>query len=154
MAHFRYYLRVRYFECDAQKVVFNARYGDYVDLAVSEYFRALGFGEALFGGTFDYQVVKQTTEWRASARYDNVLELSVSTRHLGTTSFSVLVEMRIANQAAVIATTETVYVNVDPKTLTKAPLSSTIRDALTAGAADKVIDHAGFSAAVVKANTD
>ncbi|MFP5307388.1 MAG: acyl-CoA thioesterase, partial [Gammaproteobacteria bacterium] len=24
---FRYYLRVRYGECDAQKVVFNARYG-------------------------------------------------------------------------------------------------------------------------------
>lgn len=32
---FRYYLRVRYGECDAQKVVFNARYGDYVDLASS-----------------------------------------------------------------------------------------------------------------------
>ena len=27
---FRYYLRVRYIECDAQKVVFNSRYGEYV----------------------------------------------------------------------------------------------------------------------------
>ena len=26
---FRYYLRVRYQECDPQHVVFNARYGDY-----------------------------------------------------------------------------------------------------------------------------
>mgnify|MGYP003694517429 CR=1 FL=1 len=25
---FRYYLRVRYIECDAQKVVFNSRYGE------------------------------------------------------------------------------------------------------------------------------
>ena len=34
--HFRYYLRVRYGECDAQKVVFNARYADYIDLATTE----------------------------------------------------------------------------------------------------------------------
>lgn len=39
---FRYYLRVRYDECDAQKVVFNARYGAYVDLAVGEFYRAFG----------------------------------------------------------------------------------------------------------------
>src|SRR5262249_24046289 len=29
---FRYYLRVRYIECDAQKVVFNSRYGEYIDV--------------------------------------------------------------------------------------------------------------------------
>ena len=29
---FRYYLRVRYIECDAQKVVFNSRYSEYVDV--------------------------------------------------------------------------------------------------------------------------
>src|SRR5262245_38413749 len=34
---FRFLLRVRYGEVDAQKVVFNARWGDYVDLAVTEY---------------------------------------------------------------------------------------------------------------------
>lgn len=33
-------LRVRYGECDAQKVVFNARYGDYMDVAVLEFMRA------------------------------------------------------------------------------------------------------------------
>ena len=37
---FRYYLRVRYQECDAQKVVFNARYGDYIDQACIEFLRA------------------------------------------------------------------------------------------------------------------
>ena len=34
---FRYYMQVRYGECDAQKVVFNARYGDYTDLAATEF---------------------------------------------------------------------------------------------------------------------
>ena len=43
MKPFTCYLRVRYGECDAQKVVFNSRYGDYVDVAVNEFLRALGF---------------------------------------------------------------------------------------------------------------
>ncbi len=53
--HFRYYLRVRYGECDAQKVVFNARYAEYVDLATTD-LRALGYGEQLFSGdsTFNW----------------------------------------------------------------------------------------------------
>ena len=63
---FRYYVRVRYGECDAQKVVFNARYADYVDLSTTEFLRALGFGEALINGTFDYQLVKLTIEMESS----------------------------------------------------------------------------------------
>src|SRR5215471_11055882 len=39
---FRYYLRVRYIECDAQKVVFNSRYGEYVDVGINEFLRAIG----------------------------------------------------------------------------------------------------------------
>ena len=39
-----YRFRVRYAECDAQQVVFNARYADYVDITINEYIRAL-FGD-------------------------------------------------------------------------------------------------------------
>ena len=41
MVPFRLLLRVRYGECDAQQVVFNARYGDYVDVAATEFYRAV-----------------------------------------------------------------------------------------------------------------
>ena len=67
---FRYFLRVRYGECDAQKVVFNARYADYVDLATAEFLRSMGYEKELQTGELDYQLVKQTIEWRAPARYD------------------------------------------------------------------------------------
>ena len=144
MAPFRYYLRVRYGECDAQKVVFNARYGEYVDLAVSEYIRALGLNQSGQFVDFDFQVVKQTTEWRAPARFDDVLEISVATKHLGNTSFTLRKEFRIANQEAIVATVETVYVNVDPKEIKKAPLAENVRAALTRGASGVQIDHAGF----------
>ena len=139
---FSYFLRVRYGECDAQKVVFNSRYGEYVDLAAAEFLRTLGFEHEIQTAELDYQVVKQTTEWRAPARFDQVLEISVSTKHLGTTSFTLATEFRIAGEEALIATSESVYVHVDTHTLQKAPIPARLRAALERGAPGKRVDHA------------
>jgi acyl-CoA thioester hydrolase len=138
---FRYCLRVRYGECDAQKVVFNVHYGHYVDLAVLEFIRALGFAEILVNGPIDYQLVKQTLEWKAPARFDQVLEISVRAKHLGNTSFTLAAEFRIAGDEAVIATAETIYVLVDAVSLTKTPLPADFRAALEGGAEKLCIDH-------------
>jgi hypothetical protein len=76
---FRYYFRVRYGDCDAQKVVFSARYGAYADISTLEFLRALGYGEAVATGTLDYSVVKQTMMQRSSRRsrlYSGPLSLS------------------------------------------------------------------------------
>jgi acyl-CoA thioester hydrolase len=143
-APFRYYLRVRYAECDAQKVVFNARYGDYVDLGFSEFLRALGYGEAMASGALDFQLVKQTFEWKSSARYDDVIELSPRMKQLGNTSFTLYTGFRIAGTEAVFATAETVYVHVDAQNLSKQPLPAVLRAALERGAPGVVIDHAGY----------
>jgi acyl-CoA thioester hydrolase len=149
---FRYYLRVRYFECDAQKVVFNARYGDYVELAVCEFIRALGFGDLLINGPLDYQLVKQTIEWKSPARFDEVLEISACAKHLGTTSFTVSLSFRIAGQEPVIATAETVYVLVDVAMLGKTPLPADLRAALERGATGLVVDHADSTARTSQRN--
>jgi len=141
--HFRYYMRVRYGECDAQKVVFNSRYSDYVDISTAEFLRALGFGEALVNGSFDFQLVKQTLEWKAPAHFDQVLEISVYASRLGNTSFTFITEFRIAGDERIIATAETVYVSVTPHTLTKTPLPAELRAALKEGARGKMTDHAG-----------
>jgi len=146
-SRFSYFLRIRYGECDAQKVVFNARYGEYVDLAAAEFLRALGFEHEIQTAELDYQVVRQTTEWRAPARFDQVLEISVSAQHLGTTSFTLTTEFRIAGEEALIATCETVYVNVDTRTLKKAPIPARLREALERGAAGKSVDHAAYLSA-------
>lgn len=139
---FRYLLRVRYSECDAQKVVFNARYSEYVDLAVVEFIRALGYGEQVISGALDYQLVKQTLEWKASARFDQVLAISVSAKHLGNTSFLLACTFRIADRPEITATAETVYVLVDTHTLSKMPLPPDFREALQRGAPGKTTDHA------------
>ena len=151
MTPFRYYLRVRYIECDAQKVVFNSRYAEYVDVSVTEFIRAAGIQHEFVHGDLDFQLVKQTIEWKAPARYDQVLEISVTPKHLGNTSFTLLTEFRIADPAGddrIIVTVETVYVLVDAKMLTKMPLPDRIRAALQNGAAGLETDHAGYRSSV------
>ena len=111
---------MRYQECDAQQVVFNARYGDYIDLACFEFLRAaLPRPEHVLDGTFEIQTVRQVTEWKASARFDDVLEVSMWTSRIGTTSFTLSAEIRRAGAADLIATIETIYVHVDHATFTK-----------------------------------
>jgi len=148
---FHYYLRVRYIECDAQKVVFNSRYAEYVDVSITEFLRAAGIVQEFIHGDLDFQLVKQTVEWKAPARYDQVLELSVTPKHLGNTSFTMLTEFRVADPPGdnrVIVTIETIYVLVDAKTLTKTPLPDRIRAALQDGAGGLETDHAGFRSTV------
>jgi acyl-CoA thioester hydrolase len=141
---FRYYLRVRYIECDAQKVVFNSRYGEYVDISINEFLRAIGVLPDFLDGHLDFQLVKQTVEWKAPARFDQVLELSIAATRLGTTSFTVNTVFRIAGDDRAIATVDTIYVLVDGRTLTKLPLPPELRAALQHGAAGRVTDHAAY----------
>jgi len=141
---FRYYLRVRYIECDAQKVVFNSRYSEYVDVGINEFLRAAGVHGDFISGPLDFQLVKQTVEWKAPARFDQVLELRIGATRLGTTSFTIGTEFRVAGEQRVIVMVETIYVLVDGKTLTKLPLPDAIRVALQEGAAGRITDHAGY----------
>jgi acyl-CoA thioester hydrolase len=143
-APFRYYLRVRYQECDAQGVVFNARYGDYVDVAAMEFFRAIGFADTIKSGAFDVQLVKQTTTWKAPARNNDVIEVTVAATRLGTTSLVLTSWLRIAGAELVTCAVETIYVCVDGHSLNKRPLRHDERAALIRGAPGIAIDHAGY----------
>jgi acyl-CoA thioester hydrolase len=139
---FHYRLRVRYSECDAQKVVFNVRYGEYVELATTEFVRACGLESLMVHGPYDYQLVKQTIEWKLPARFDQVLELAVWPIQLGNTSFHLGIDFRIAGNLDVIAHAETVYVLTDAVSYEKARLTDEIREKLQAAAKGRVVDFA------------
>jgi acyl-CoA thioester hydrolase len=146
MTHpFRYFLRVRYQDCDAQHVVFNSRYSEYADITSFEFLRAaLPRPTDIFDGTFECQTVRQVIEWKSPARSDNVLEISAWVSRIGTTSFVLNCEMRRAGETDVLATTETIYVQVDPQEWTKRSIEPRMRAALEAGARGKTVDHAGY----------
>jgi acyl-CoA thioester hydrolase len=144
---FRYYLRVRYQDGDAQRVVFNSRYSEYADIVSAEFLRAaLPRPNDWLDGAFEIQTVRQVIEWRAPARIDDILEISARVSRIGTTSFTLSTEMRRAGDPAVLATTETTYVHVDHETFTKLPIPPDMRAALEAGARGKTTDHAGYLA--------
>jgi acyl-CoA thioester hydrolase len=140
-APFRFLLRVRWAECDPQKIVHNARWGDYVDLAIAEYSRVL-FGSvypAVSG--IDWMVVRQTLEWKAPGRYDDVIEARVRTVRVGTTSFTLATEFRRWPDEHLLVVAETVCVSTGPDG-TKQPVSDDHRRKLEAGAPGIVVDQA------------
>lgn len=141
---FRYYLQVRYGECDAQKVVFNARYGDYFDLAATEFLHHICDQEQLPGGAFDYQVVKLVIEWKAPARYRDQLEISVQANHIGNTSFSLAIEIHNARTGHFLAHGELIGVAVHAVTVEKMTIPEAMRRGLEHGGRGEFIDHAGI----------
>jgi len=135
---FRFRFRVRYHECDAQQIVFNARWGEYVDVACTELTRtAVGAADAA-----DWRLVRQLLEWKAPARFDDVLEARVTTRRIGTTSFALATAFHRVRDDAHLADAETVYVIVDAATGTKRPVPDALRAALAAGVTG-VVDVTG-----------
>ncbi|MEI6306503.1 MAG: hotdog domain-containing protein [Deltaproteobacteria bacterium] len=111
-----------------------------MDLAIVEFLRAScpGFG------FFEYHLVKQTVEWKSPARFDDVLELTVSTLHVGTSSFTLSTEIRIAGQEQVINLSETVNVLIAPTTMKKTSIPDDLRKTLERGAPGVTVDHAAY----------
>ncbi|MFM2043379.1 MAG: hypothetical protein RLY86_1955 [Pseudomonadota bacterium] len=141
---FRLLFRVRFSECDAQAIVFNARYGDYVDVALTEFQRATWGGiAAVQARGLDMRVVKMTLEWSAPARFDDVLEARVRALKTGTTSFTLRTEFRRFREPDLLVAAETVYVLVDTARYQKTPIPEDLRDRLITGSPGVVVNHAG-----------
>lgn len=143
---FRYYVRVRYQDCDSQHVVFNARYGDYVDLAITEFLIATMPARDPFNNLFEIQVKKQTIEWFEPARFMDVLEIEVLTTRFGRTSFDVRFHLRRAGEEKVLVQADCVYVHVvdEAGVWRSTAIPEAERSLLEAGAKGKIVDHAGF----------
>lgn len=136
-------MRVHYAECDQQGVVFNPRYGEYVDNANTEFMRFVRGAAGASRDQFQFQVVRLVVEWKAPARFDDILDIYVSTLSLGTTSFGLRYEIVRRGEDAPLAIAESINVNVDPVTWKKAAISSNVREALFAAATGMVVDQSG-----------
>ena len=125
-------LRVRYSEVDNQGVVYNSRYLEYVDHAVTMWLRSRGLVyEDLRHGQWDFALRHAECDWIAPARADEVLSVDVALVRAGTTSFEVSFAVRRADE--VVFRAQVVYVGLDPSSGGgKAPLPPFVRDALGA----------------------
>ena len=119
---FSFQLRVRWAEVDRQDVVFNGNYFTYFDVAIAEYWRAVGIaypdGYVDRYGT-DIYAVKATAEYLGSARYDQMLDIGCRVARIGRTSMTFRLGIWFGD--VLLTTGELVYVNADPKTQKSAP---------------------------------
>ncbi len=130
--HFSHRLRVRWAEIDGQNVVFNGHYLTYFDVAVTEYWRALGwtYAERFTERGVDTFAVKATLEYKSPARFDDELDVLVRVSRFGRTSLALAFE--IHRDADFLVQGELVYVFVDVTERRPVPIPPEIQQSITA----------------------
>lgn len=101
MTAFSHPLRVRWSEVDAQGVVFNPNYFVYADVAVLEFFRAVDVPSDPDSDMGQSYVVDAHATFRASAQFDDLLELRVGMTRLGRSSYAIRVDVTRDDQTLV-----------------------------------------------------
>ena len=148
---FTYLMRVRYADCDAQQVVFNAKYAEYFDVAATEYIRAVwGSFNTLLERGLDNQVVSLKLDWKSSAVFDDIVGIRMTTTNIGNSSYSVGAEFFNYDTDEVYAFATVVYVMVSTSNYTKVAIPDDFRKMIKAGAPGLLINHAGVIAKVME----
>ncbi|TKD70864.1 acyl-CoA thioesterase [Pseudalkalibacillus hwajinpoensis] len=125
---FSHPLRVRYSEIDGQKIVFNAHYSTYIDIATTEYFReVLGDNmlELAETHTLDPVLKKITIEFIKPAKLDDFLDIYCRIIKLGTSSFQL--EHTITRGEEILVEAEVVQVNYDTESGKAIPIPDNIK---------------------------
>lgn len=122
-------LRVRYGECDAQRIVFNAHYLAWFDMSITELWRAAcGSYDAMVQRGVDVVVAEARLSFLRPARFDEELRLEIAMETLGTTSLPSRHRVWRAEELLVEGALR--HVMVDAATLRKTPIPQWLRDAL------------------------
>lgn len=125
---FKTQVKVRYSEIDGQKIVFNAHYLTYIDIAISEYFEeALKLQHVFADGSFDFVLAKSTLEYRQPARLNDILEIWCRNKKIGHTSFINEFVITRSGETDPLVTAEIVYVSIDPNTFKPRPVSDYVK---------------------------
>ena len=100
---------VRFVECDQQGVVFNAHYLTWADEAANAWWSARGLPwDALVERGLEYLVKASSLDWTSSARWGDTVEVDAELGTLGRTSLTLVLTVRVGEQAC--CEIRTVYV--------------------------------------------
>jgi acyl-CoA thioester hydrolase len=121
--------RVRYHEADAQGFMFNSRYLELADVAMTEFFRAIGFPYAqLVTAGADPSVVTAGIDFKRPARFEDLLDVAVTCTRVGGASFDLA--MAVTREGEEIAGIRLTYVNVDAREAASRPVPDSVAEAL------------------------
>ena len=135
-AAFRFFhsLRVRWAEVDKQDIVFNGHYLTYFDVAITEYWRALGVPYPSITDRWgsDLFVVKAGIEYHAPAHYDDMLDIGIAIARIGNSSMRFVVGIFRGDEHLIGG--ELIYVNADPVTRKPVSVPQALRELIAAHA--------------------
>ncbi len=134
---FRHRIRVRFNECDGQGVVFYANYLMYFDVLMTEFWRVAlkqGYKGMVDSGT-DAVVAEANVRYRASARFDDELDLVAELTRLGTTSTVTSVRAERIADGTVLAEGDLRHVFLNVRTHQKTEIPDGVRAELARFAA-------------------
>lgn len=122
-------MRVRYAECDPQGIVFNSRYLEYFDVAMTEIWReALGpYEQVTADAGVELVVAEARVRYRDSLRFDDVFELRATVQRIGTTSMLTAIE--VVRGGTVVAEGELRHVFLEREGGRPTPIPEPIRAA-------------------------
>ena len=130
MKPYRHTMRVRYSECDAQGVVYFARYPFFFDVAITELWRdRIGPYDATVQAGSDFVVAEMTLSYRAPALFDDEIDVVVDEVRVGQTS--VTFDWRIVRGEDLLIEGMLRQVCIDPATKRKKPVPDDVRAGLS-----------------------
>ena len=129
-------IRVRYGECDMQRVVFNANYFVYCDdvvdswtrTALADELKAAGSATDLHAIGFDFMLKNTNLTWHAPVRFGDVLDMDARVSRWGNTSFDVSINGSVDGESRFDAVIT--YVSIDPVSQRPAPVPDVVKVAL------------------------
>lgn len=123
---------MRYAEIDGQRIVFNSRYLEYADVAVTEFWEWTGIAEALpeIWPTTEFNVRRTEIDYLKPFRLGDTVEAFVRIEKLGTTSLTKRFELAHAETGELHTVITMVSVHVDLETGRPVALPDTIRTVL------------------------
>lgn len=143
---FLHRLRVRWSEVDAQKVVFNGHYLNYLDVAISGYWREVGlpYPEGLAHVQGDLYMRANRLEYHAPARLDDELDIGVRCERVGNSSLTIA--WAVWAQGRLLVTGEAVYVFTSLASGRPEPIPESLRAQLLAHAQERPVHQVSAGA--------
>jgi acyl-CoA thioester hydrolase len=121
--------KVRYAEIDGQRIVFNSRYLEYVDVALTEFWEWAGIAEALGEEwtSTEFNLRRAELDYLAPFRWGDEVEAFVRIEKLGNSSMVQKVELTNPRTGALCCSISMVSVNVDLAINRPVPLPERVR---------------------------
>ena len=131
---FHHSLRIRWGECDAQGIVFNAQYLNLLEVAIAEYYRVMGISlyELDTRQIFDPVTARVNLEYKSPAKIDDVIDIYMRICKIGTSSLNLIAEIYQSEHNQLLTTADIVYVAYDSANGKSSPIPKSIKGIISA----------------------